>query len=455
MTQKPALVWFRRDLRLADNPALDAARATGGPVVALYVHDPGRFFAPGSAQRWFIHHALEALSDGLDQLGAPLLIRRGDEAACVESVARETGAEAVFWNRRYSPEEVAADTSIKAALTAGGVSVKTFNGSLLREPWEVKSKTDGPYRVFTPFWKTLSSLGPSRPFIAATPKRRTPLPVTKASRDSVSALDFLPRNPDWAAQFREFWTPNEKGAEQALETFLDGPAERYAEKRDFPATRTTSRLSPHLAVGTISPLAVWNATQRAIASEMISERDGEKFLSEIAWREFSCHLLYHNPEMTTAPLRPDFSAFPWRKDKKAFRAWTRGETGVPIVDAGMRQLWRTGWMHNRVRMIAASFLVKNLLVPWQWGERWFWDTLVDADPASNVASWQWVAGCGADAAPYFRIFNPATQAEKFDPDGAYIAQFAAPQHVKEPIVDLAQSRRRALEAYERMKNAAA
>lgn len=469
-----SLIWFRRDLRLADNPALHAALQSGRPAMALYILDETPHFAVGGAQKWFLHHALKSLQSRLCAIGVPLALRRGKEAELVKAVARETGASAIYWNRRYAPEEIATDQSVKADLKRQGVEVFSFNGSLLREPWEIETKTRGPYRVFTPFWNSLRALGPSR---AATPSPAQLQAVSDNSipGDALGDWGLLPTRPNWAARFDAEWRPDEDAASASLDRFLAEPVRRYSEDRNRPALRGTSRLSPHLALGTISPLTIWNRTQDAIAQAEILEAEGLKFLSEIAWREFAYHLLYHNPQMPTAPLRAEFSSFPWREDQQAFRAWSRGMTGVPIVDAGMRELWQTGWMHNRVRMIVASFLVKNLLTPWQLGERWFWDTLIDADPANNTASWQWVAGCGADAAPYFRIFNPVTQGEKFDPAGDYVRRYVpeiaslpaalihapwqAPSAIRPsgypaPIVDLDRTRKLALLAFDVMKSRA-
>jgi deoxyribodipyrimidine photo-lyase len=450
----------------------------GRPVVGLYILDGQPFFAPGRAQRWFLHHALDSLAAGLGGIGVPLLVRRGSEAAVVIEAAQRFGAKAVFWNRRYAPAEIETDTAVTRALTSAAIAGHSFGGCLLREPWEIATRTGGPYRVFTPFWNALRPLGPSRTELAATEIAQEPWD-SQDFRIDLHSLDLLPRDPDWAAAFGAEWIPSEDGAAAALAAFLAGPASSYAADRDRPDRRGTSRLSPHLALGTISPLTVWNSTRTAIETGAVDASNGEKFLSELAWREFAYHLLYHFPTLTSAPLRPEFERFPWREDRVAFRAWTRGRTGVPIVDAGMRELWRTGWMHNRLRMIAASFLTKNLLLDWRLGERWFWDTLVDADPANNPASWQWVAGSGADAAPYFRIFNPVSQGENFDPGGDCIranipelvalpdeyihAPWTAPHAVLDragvrlgasyprPLVDLRQSRARALAAYEAVR----
>jgi len=477
VSKSPAIVWFRRDLRVADNPALCAAVATGRPIIGFFLHEEGAPLAPGGALRWVLHHGLEALRISLRAIGVPLIVRRGP-GETLAGLARETGAGAVFWNRRYAASEIEQDRAVKADLADAGVEAHSFNGSLLREPWEVKTKSGGPYRVYTPFWNTLRAMGPARSVLAE-PRAGTPPWAGNVRTLSLDDLDLRPRAPNWAAEFESEWPISEAAAQGALEAFLDQTVRRYGEDRNRPDLAGTSRLSPYLAIGAIGPLQIWNATTAAITAGAIPEGEGWKFLSEIAWREFSYHLLYFQPSMASTPLRPEFESFPWRCDPPALAAWKRGMTGVPIVDAGMRQLWRTGWMHNRVRMITASFLVKNLLIDWREGERWFWDTLVDADPANNAASWQWVAGSGADAAPYFRIFNPVTQGEKFDPDGDYVRRFVpelsglpaeiihqpwtasakALQRAKvelgetypAPIADLGETRRRALAAYDEMR----
>jgi deoxyribodipyrimidine photo-lyase len=481
MGTSAAIVWFRNDLRTADHPALVAAAADGGPVIALYILDDSRQFSCGGAQKWFLHFALEALEQELAAIGVPLIRLRGPEAAVLAEVVKESGAGAVFWHRRYSPAEVETDRAIKLSLSEQGVVVRSFSGTLLREPWEQQTKSGTPFQVFTPFWKALRAAGPSREEVAF-PTRST-APAPRLANEPLSKWRLVPDAPDWAREFAEIWSPSSAGAISALRNFLDGPLSAYPVDRDRPALAGTSRLSPHLALGTISPLTIWNEVQAHLARNDSDAAPADKFHSEIAWREFSYHLLFHNPQMTAEPLKKAFAAFPWRTDDEAFSAWTSGRTGMPIIDAGMRELWRTGWMHNRVRMIVASFLVKNLLLPWRKGERWFWDTLVDADPANNCASWQWVAGSGADAAPYFRIFNPVTQGEKFDPDGDYVRRFVpelarlpdacihapwkAPDDVLTasgvtlgvsyplPLVDLDQSRKRALASYQSMKSDAA
>ncbi len=476
MSQAPALVWFRNDLRLEDNPALHAARACGAPVVALYVLDENLSYAPGAASRWWLHHSLKSLSEALEKAGASLVLRRGESAESVKSVIAETGASHVFWNRRYEGPLVDTDKALKAELHEQGVDVATFNGALLREPWEVKTKTGGAYSVFTPFWKALRNLGPARDPL---PKIRKIKGADAISSDHLDDWGLLPYAPNWAKEFDGVWKPGEKGAQEQLKRFLTHIIEDYADQRDRPDFESTSRLSPHLAFGEISPVQIWRAIHTGMAAGAIGPNNGEKFLSEIAWREFSYNILFNNLTLVSQPLRQNFKDFPWREDEPAFKAWTRGMTGFPIVDAGMRQLWRTGWMHNRVRMIVASFLLKDLLIDWRKGEAWFRDTLVDADIANNAASWQWVAGSGADAAPYFRIFNPVTQGEKFDPDGDYVrcyvpeladlpkkfihAPWTAPVSALEkagitlgktypiPIIDHSVARKRALRCYDAIK----
>jgi len=477
MTDAPALVWFRNDLRLEDNPALFHARETGAPVICLYILDEEMEFAPGGASKWWLHHSLSALAADIEKAGSRLILKRGSSPEILKEMIELTGASQVFWNRRYYASYVEADKQLKTDLKDQGIAVETFNGSLLREPWEVKTKTGGPYNVFTPFWKALRAMGPARKALPQIRKLNGCKSHPKS--DKLDDWNLLPSKPNWATEFENDWTPGEKGARKKLRDFLSDAVNVYASGRDRPDREWTSRLSPHLAFGEISPLQIWNETQSAIAGGDASENAADKFLSEIAWREFSYSLLFHNKGLPSKPLRKEFANYPWRNDRKGLRAWQKGMTGYPIVDAGMRQLWRTGWMHNRVRMIVASFLIKDLLVPWQKGEAWFWDTLVDADLANNAASWQWVAGCGADASPWFRVFNPITQGEKFDPEGDYVRKFVpelkdlpakyihspwqAPEEELQkagvnlgktypfPILDHAEARRRALEGYDRIR----
>lgn len=411
---------FRHDLRVTDNLALHEAAASGKPVVAAFVRDDE---APGGrpiggARRWWLSRSLQALAKDLKALGVDLVLRRGEMQAVAGSLVEETGADRVVWNRRYDPHGIDADSAMKSDLAAQGIACRSFDGFLLHEPWQLKTGAGGPFKVYSPFWRAL--VGQVEP--------RAPRPAPKRLRAFAGAVTterladwaLEPSAPDWAAGFDAQWTPGEAGARAALDAFLSGPVDGYADGRDIPGIRSTSRLSPHLAHGEITPFQIWAAVEAAGSAPA---DDAGKFLKELAWREFSWHLLFHNRDLPTENFNTRFDAFDWRTDPVLLRRWQRGQTGYPIVDAGMRELWRTGWMHNRVRMVAASFLVKHLLIDWREGERWFWDTLVDADAANNAASWQWVAGSGADAAPYFRVFNPVLQGEKFDSDGAYVRQF--------------------------------
>lgn len=415
------IVWFRQDLRLDDNPALVEAAARGAvvPVFILSPQEEGAW-PPGGASRWWLHRSLESLAGALRERGSRLIVRRGSSLESLREIVAATGASAVFWNRRYEPESIERDARVKAALRGDGLEAESFNAALLREPWLVRSGTGGPYRVFTPFWRACCAIGdPIEP--VETPVLRAP--ASWPSSLEVGELDLLP-SVDWTKGMSACWTPGEAGARRRLDRFLDEAIDGYAEGRDRPGAELTSRLSPHLHWGEIGPRRVWHETRRRARGGSASMRaSAEKFLAEVGWREFAHHLLYHFPKTVDHPLRPEFERFPWRRDDAGLRAWQRGRTGYPLVDAGMRELWSTGWMHNRVRMVAASFLVKHLVLPWQSGAAWFWETLVDADLANNTLGWQWTAGCGADAAPYFRIFNPVAQGERFDADGAYVRRW--------------------------------
>lgn len=417
----PILLWFRKDLRLNDNLALSAAAATGRPVLPVYIHDTTNpDTGPlGGAQAWWLYHSLTSLGASLKGIGSRLSLRSGDSADQLLELLQQTSGGAVYWNRRYDPAGIAIDTAIKAMLSQQGYEVKSFAGQLLHEPSRVKTGAGGPYRVYTPFWRALEAGGePAEPIAAPD---TLPAPSDWPASEVLEDWSLLPTRPDWAKHFSEVWTPGEAGALARLDDFVEDGLQGYKAERDFPARPSTSRLSPHLALGEISPARVWHATRGL--SDRIAAEDITHFRKELVWRDFSYHLLFHFPDLATKNWNPRFDAFPWTNAPDLFERWTRGQTGYPIVDAGMRQLWRHGIMHNRVRMIAASFLIKDLMIDWRDGERWFRDTLVDADPASNAASWQWVAGSGADAAPFFRIFNPVTQGEKFDPDGDYVREF--------------------------------
>jgi deoxyribodipyrimidine photo-lyase len=418
------LAWFRQDLRLADNPALTAALARDEPVIPVYIFSAADEleWAPGGAARWWLHQSLARLCEELRSAGSELCIRAsGDALSALQALIRECGASRVVWNRRYEPAIVARDRAIKTTLRAAGIEVESFNGALLHEPWTIATRSGTPFQVFTPFWRHCKSLGDPQEPLPAPTRLRAP-PAWPAS-ETLESLRLQPRLP-WTQGLEAAWTPGGKSARARLERFLADDFDAYPTLRNAPAVHGTSRLSPHLHCGEISPREVWHATRRYAAAHGLdaSWRDSQ-FLAELGWREFAHHLLFHFPGTPEQPLRANHARFPWQPDDAAFAAWRNGATGYPIVDAGMRELWRTGWMHNRVRMIAASFLVKDLLQPWWAGARWFWDTLVDADLASNTLGWQWVAGCGADAAPFFRIFNPVSQGIKFDPAGTYVRRW--------------------------------
>lgn len=485
MTDATLLI-FRDDLRLGDHPALAAALATKRPLILAFIYEePQAAGRPlGGAQKFWLHKSLEALSESIRARKGLLHLFKGQAETIITELAKNNYVRDVFWSRRYHPKQVAADKSLKATLEAKGLRVTSFNGSLLREPWEVKSKTGTPMKVFTPFWKAARL-----DFIVPTP---LPQPKTLAQcvteplpgSYSLSALDLMPTSPDWTPSLSAAWTPGEQGAQAVLKKFLTGGFAGYAEDRNRPDRPSTSRLSPHIRFGEQSIRQIWHAAQMAHDSQTSSSssEDLRVFQAELGWREFSYHQLFHEPDLTHINVQRRFDEFPWQRNDAYFAAWSRGKTGYPIVDAGMRELWQTGFMHNRVRMIVASFLVKHLLIDWRRGEDWFWDTLVDADVANNPASWQWVAGSGADAAPYFRIFNPMLQGEKFDPDGAYVRRFVpelarlsasaihTPWHAKpieleaagvvlgktypHPIVDHDSARDKALSAFKALKDRA-
>lgn len=424
------LVWFRLDLRLADNPALDAALKRGGSVVPVFIHAPDEEapWSPGGASNWWLYQSLTSLAASLREAGSQLIMRRGPTRETLQALVKESGATAVFWNRRYEPAVIARDTKVKDALRNDGVEVGSFNAALLHEPWTIQNQSGKPFRVFTPFWKNcLAQPAPLAPSpapgkVSAPPQWPTTLPL--------AALELQPKI-NWATGLKSTWQPGETGAHAQLKRFLEAAHADYSDHRNRPDLIGTSRLSPHLHFGEIGPRQIWSALQDHAGAGGATNWRASQFLTELGWREFAHHLLYHFPQTPTEPLRADFNQFPWRKDPALLAAWRKGRTGYPIVDAGLRELWTTGWMHNRVRMIVASFLVKDLLLSWTEGVRWFWDTLVDADLAQNTLGWQWTAGCGADAAPYFRVFNPVSQGEKFDPRGDYVRRWC-PELAKLP-----------------------
>lgn len=491
---RPAIAWFRNDLRLADNRALLAAVRAHGPVIPVFVWAPDEEGAwpPGAASCWWLHQSLGELSAALQAKGSRLILRAGPTLDTLRGLIAETQAALICWNQRGEPGIRTRDAKLEPALRASGCEVKTFCSSLLHEPANTKNQAGKPFQVFTPFWKhCLDRLEPSTPLPAPA---RLKAPASWPTSLRLAELKLEPV-VNWAGGLRAAWQPGEKTALKRLRSFLQQRLATYEVERDRPDLAGTSTLSPYLHFGEISPRQIWHALQeqagcvKATRGKVFrdSSRAGSsswrqsRFLTELGWREFAHYLLYHFPDTDSAPLRAEFSKFPWRSEARWLRAWQRGLTGYPFVDAGMRQLWTTGWMHNRVRMVVASFLVKDLLIPWQEGTRWFWDTLVDADLAQNTLGWQWAAGCGADAAPFFRIFNPVTQGEKFDPAGTYVRRwlpeigrlpnqwihkpYAAPAEVlaqasiilgetyPEPIVSHSSAREVALEAYAKLKRA--
>ncbi|MDQ1594513.1 MAG: deoxyribodipyrimidine photo-lyase [Arthrobacter pascens] len=469
------IVWLRDDLRLDDHPALLAAASSPDRMTVVYIldEDSPAIRPLGGAAKWWLHHSLAALSADLESKGSRLLLRRGAAFAELRRLAEETDAGSILWNRRYGLAERTVDAGIKEWAAGEGITATSFQANLLFEPWTVRTGTGGPYKVFTPFWR--SCLAGAEPRMPADAPQRLPQPAPAADgslpvSDSLDSWGLLPRRPDWSTGLAQTWTPGERGAGLRLEDFLDGPVEEYGTGRDLPGVEGTSRLSPHLRFGEISPFRVWQALRQRFPRN--APADVGIFRSELGWREFCWHLLYENPGLATDNYRREFDRFAWQTPSDAeLTAWHQGRTGYPLIDAGMRQLWQTGWMHNRVRMAAASFLVKNLLADWRLGEAWFWDTLVDADAASNPANWQWVAGSGADASPYFRIFNPVTQSKKFDSRGRYLRRFipeladlddkavhepwkdsTAADAYPAPLVGLQESRARALNAYQQLKD---
>jgi deoxyribodipyrimidine photo-lyase len=417
---RPVILWFRQDLRLADNPALSKALETGRPVVPVYILDQGRRVRPmGAASLWWLDKSLRALAASLKSGGADLILRRGDSESELRRLIEDTRAEAVFMNRLFEPDAFARDADIAHALKAEGVECRGFNGALLRPPGHILNGAGLPYRVFTPFLKALlaqADLPELRPAPEHVPG------VRGVTSERLEDWGLQPTRPDWSSGFTG--TPGEAGATAALAFFLTTALKTYSRSRDLPGQAGVSRLSAHLHFGETSPWRVLEKTRAAAGDGLAPTAEADKFIAEIGWREFSAHLLAAFPQITSHAFRSEYDAMPWRDDAEGLEAWRRGRTGYPIVDAGMRELWATGVMHNRVRMIAASFLIKHLLIDWRQGEAWFWDTLTDADLASNVQNWQWVAGSGADASPWFRIFNPVTQGRKFDADGAYVRRWA-------------------------------
>ncbi|MFC3121687.1 cryptochrome/photolyase family protein [Agaribacter flavus] len=472
-----ALMWFRQDLRITDNPALSAA-VEMGELIPVYIHDTSlsQPNEPGSASKWWLHHALRDLAGKFNH---KLIVKSGKPVEVLLALCEAHDVEFVVWNRMYEKWARQRDTQIKTVLKEQGIKVKSYNGSLLWEPMTV-SKADGtPYKVYTPYYRKACLNQPSPRYPLAVPKYTIPSDIEQNAINSIDSLALLP-SINWYDGFESHWSVTEEAAKTALQTFIEGAILNYEDDRNIPSLKACSRLSPYLHFGQISPNQIWYAVLDKFNGDM-SDKGVDTYLSEIAWREFSYYLLYHFPEIQQVNFNAKFDNFAWQYDDAVFSAWTTGQTGVPIVDAGMRELWKTGYMHNRVRMIVASYLVKNLLIDWRKGERWFWDCLLDADTASNAASWQWVAGSGADAAPYFRIFNPVLQGEKFDKQGEYVktycpelvklpqkyihkpweapatvlseAQITLGEDYPFPLVDLKQSRQRALDAFAAIKEA--
>ncbi|MGO4704200.1 deoxyribodipyrimidine photo-lyase [Microvirga sp. 2MCAF38] len=482
---RPVLMWFRDDYRISDNPALHEAVKSGAPILCFVVLDqelPG-LRQPGGAARWWLHGSLQSLGHSLEGLDSRLALFHGSTEEIVERIVIATDASAIFWNRRYQEAEIAIDSALKTRLTNRGVDVRSFNGKLLNEPWEIANKSGKPFQIYTPYFRAVMTRGgPQTPLPAPSKLKAGHWPDSLHGAEvTLASLHLEPLEPNWAKGFPAIWKRGEAGAQDSLAAFIDRALHGYAENRERPGIEGTSRLSPHLRFGEISPRQIWHTVTSASAALGGVTGDVEKFLSEVIWREFCYQQLFYNPDLATRSHDSRFAQFHWSTNAANLEAWQRGTTGYPIVDAGMRQLWQTGWMHNRVRMIVASFLVKHLLLDWRDGEAWFWDTLVDADPANNPFGWQWVAGCGLDAAPYYRIFNPVTQGEKFDETGDYVRAFvpeigrlpnafihkpweASPEILDKagvrlgvtypkPIVDHAAARERALHAFQEVRHA--
>ncbi len=469
------IVWFRSDLRLKDNWALNAALKSGYPIVPLYIDYEGAkpSWKTQGVSAWWLHQALDSLRQNLNFFSSRLTVTKGDPLEYFKSLFKDWDIKAIYTGKRYEPFEQDLEISLTKALKALNIPLRLYNNTLLHEPDSIQNKAGEPFQVFTPFWKHCLSLPKENPHTGDL--KALPCPNTWPKSLELEDLGLLPKIP-WYQEIEKTWDATEKGAHKALNIFCQEALLTYDMQRDYPGKEGTSRLSPYLHFGQLSPRQIW---QKVTSLNLQNSASVSKYLAEIGWREFAYHLLHHFPHTPNEPLRSAYKTFPWVNNPPHFGAWKKAKTGYPIVDAGMQQLWQTGWMHNRVRMIVGSFLVKHLLLPWQEGARWFWDTLVDADLASNTLGWQWVSGCGADAAPYFRIFNPILQSEKFDPQGQYIKQYlpvleklpppyihqpwTAPQSILKaagidlginyplPIVDHAQARKRALEAFEGMR----
>ncbi len=482
MTSSPSIMFFQADLRMRDNPALAAAAHRGNPLICLFVWNPDSsgYAKPGSASQWWLHYSLKTLADNLAQAGNTLILRIGHAPEVIANLVRQFGVRHLFWNRACEPTSLEEEQQILSFLETEHAHATFFHGNTLVNPSSVQTQARQPYSVFTPFWKRFqNNFTLEQP--VQTPRHLPPPPSGKVPSDPLPSLKLLPA-VDWAQGLRENWSPGEEGARTLLRKFLHAPIQTYETERDRPDVSGTSHLSPHLHFGEISPRYIWHALDRAAHRQTSTRAKASlmAFRRQLVWREFSRHLLFHFPHIAHQPLRMEFQHFPWRPHPEFLHAWQQGQTGYPLIDAGMRELWHTGWMHNRVRMVVASFFTKHLLLHWQEGAQWFWDTLVDADLANNTFGWQWVAGCGADAAPFFRIFNPIMQGRKFDPDGVYVRRWvpelsrlshkwihapwdAPPSALQEadvelgrtypfPIVNHQEARSRALDAYQQFKD---
>lgn len=477
----PVIVWFRLDLRLADNPALVAAAETGCPVIPVYIWSPKEegTWSPGSASCYWLHHALLSLDKELRNKGSKLIHRAGPCQSSLQKIISETGADKVYWNRCYEPAAINRDQHIKRVLREQGITVNSFNSHLLHEPHTIRNKQGGPFKVFTPFWKHYHTLEIPEP--VKLPKTGLSAPEKWPTSEKITGFGLVPKIK-WYKTIYDTWDMSSAGALNRIRIFFRNSVQSYPTDRDFPAIDGISRISPWLHFGQISTRQIWHMVHEYEQNQgrITPSKAVQSYLRQLIWREFACHLLFHFPHTPDQPLYEKFKQFPWQKNKKYLTAWQKGMTGYPVVDAGMRELWQTGWMHNRVRMITGSFLVKDLLIHWREGAKWFWDTLVDADLANNTMGWQWVAGCGADAAPYFRIFNPVTQGERFDPEGMYVKRWIpelsaldikyihkpwqAPAEILKqsgitlgktypcPIVDHAEARNKALAYYQQVKD---
>jgi deoxyribodipyrimidine photo-lyase len=482
MTSSASIVFFQNDLRMRDNPVLAAAVHRGNPLICLFVWNPDAsgYAKAGAASRWWLYHSLHTLADNLAKAGNTLILRIGHAPEVIAGLVRHLGVIHLYWNLACEPTAFEEEQKILTFHESEHAKAALFHGNTLVDPSTVRAQAQQPYSVFTPFWKRFQTHSTLEPPVHA-PRHLPPALSAKVQSNSLASLKLLPVF-DWAQGLREAWSPGEDGAQSLLRKFLQAPVQSYETDRNRPDISRTSHLSPHLHFGEISPRDIWHALDRAAPRQTTArEKAGlMAFRGQLVWREFSRHLLVHFPHMAHQPLRMEFQQFPWRAHPEFRQARQQGQTGYPLIDAGMRELWHTGWMHNRMRMVVASFLTKHLLLHGQEGAQWFWDTLVDADQANNTFGWQWVAGCGADAAPFFRIFNPIMQGRKFDPDGAYVrrwvpelsklsqawihAPWEAPSSVLQeadvklgktypfPIVNRAEARSRALEAYQRFKN---